>query len=682
MRYRPDIDGLRAIAVLLVLSYHGHFGVFPSGFIGVDVFFVISGFLITSLILTAMQQKTFSLVYFYNRRLWRLQPVFIALLVATSLMTLFFYLPDDLMHYMGSARKASLFFANGYFNRTTTGYFSPDLTQLPLLHTWSLSIEWQCYLLLPLLLVLLYRWSSQRLFGYLLMGLMIASFCWTLYTSNHDSAGTYYRLSSRWFEFLLGACVVLYGVRVPEQSRASSIVWNTSAALALFVLGWVATRTQIMLGYPNGYALLTCGATALLLALGQSRPHLLFVRLLSWKPLVFIGLLSYSLYIWHWVILSFMRYQSIDETPLVLMGAFGLIVLLAYGSWRWIEKPTRRLHRLPIQYALVSLIALPIATIHLSAYLIKYQQGFPARFNSELVTIYQRLDKEEHSSRYSCIDKPGVLEKKECLIGSHAPDAKKGLLIGDSYSNHYWGFMDTLGQASGISIRSAATSSCLTLPGIDLFDWWHFKDRIDPDCHRETARYFEWIKNNHYDYVMIGENWLNYLGDHIIEHVGDARSWAHSQRRLQAALNRAFDQIIASGAVPVLIKATASTKNNVRQCFFKHIKRHVPYDPKICDFTVVAQAREQWLNQVIVQLQKQCPSLIVIDPKKAQCPDGLCRAAIRGVPVFRDLGHITDYASYALGDYYLEHFKNPLSNEHDSNPLNHAVTNVAWHENK
>ncbi|SCY78572.1 acyltransferase family protein, partial [Legionella micdadei] len=145
MKYRPDVDGLRAVAILFVLFFHSGLKLFPSGFVGVDLFFVISGFLITSIIHESIQNNHFSFIEFYNRRLWRLQPVFICLLVVVTLLALLFYLPDDLVQYAKSARKTSIFTSNSYFSRVTTGYFAADSNQLPLLHTWSLSIEWQCY---------------------------------------------------------------------------------------------------------------------------------------------------------------------------------------------------------------------------------------------------------------------------------------------------------------------------------------------------------------------------------------------------------------------------------------------------------------------------------------------------------------------------------------------------------
>ncbi|WP_077929325.1 acyltransferase family protein [Wohlfahrtiimonas populi] len=151
-QYRPDIDGLRAISVLLVLFFHANIFGISSGFIGVDIFFVISGYLITSGIQNNLEKNKFSFVEFFKRRLWRLQPVFIALLLVTALMTTATYLPDDYLRYTESAQFATQIRANQYFSGLETGYFAQDSGLMPLLHTWSLSIEWQWYLLLPFLM--------------------------------------------------------------------------------------------------------------------------------------------------------------------------------------------------------------------------------------------------------------------------------------------------------------------------------------------------------------------------------------------------------------------------------------------------------------------------------------------------------------------------------------------------
>lgn len=233
-------------------------------------------------------------------------------------------------------------------------------------------------------------------------------------------------------------------------------------------------------------------------------------------------------------------------------------------------------------------------------------------------------------------------------------------MIGDSFSNHYWGFMDVLGKAAGVSILAQGTSSCISLPGIYLYDWWHFKDKIYQDCYEQTEKYYRMIQKNHYDYVIIGQVWENYVSAHIINQRGDDYSAELTKKRLADALDRALGVIISSGAKPVLIESTAVTHGNLHQCFFKHIKLRQSYNSEECRFTLTSSDNETWLNQLFDNMRRKYPQLIIIDPKQVQCRDNVCYSDLNGIPVYRDEGHITDYASYQLGYLYLREFENPL----------------------
>jgi peptidoglycan/LPS O-acetylase OafA/YrhL len=657
MHYRPDIDGLRAIAIIFVLCFHGGLTLFPAGFIGVDVFFVISGFLITGIIVDRLLTNTFSFTGFYARRLWRLQPVFLSMLVISTLVSLLFFLPDDLIEYSRSVRKASLFISNMFFDKVTSGYFSPDNSQLPLLHTWSLSIEWQCYLLLPLGIYVLYR-----LFGRTWLHLVVASltcifFMCSLYASWHHPANTYYHLASRIFEFLIGATIALTPwVRCIPHKMIIELV----GILASLSLIYIASLSHIMLGFPNGYALIVCCATAALIVIGQYPVPSLITRFLSLRPVVLIGLLSYSLYCWHWPIFAFMQYQGIQQTPMVLFSVFVCVFICAYLSWRFIEQPARRFNRMQWLYTFVCLYIVPVLMIHVGANMVRQHSGFPARFQPELVYIYEQLNKYQSPDRPLCISNNRVDAKAHCQIGAADIGSKKGLMIGDSYSNHYWGFMDTLAKDAHLSIMVQGTSSCLALPGIYLYDWWHFKDSVYQECFDETARYYAMIQANHYDVVIVAQVWANYFGTHVLHRLKDTRSSTLTKKRIKQALNRALKIIIDSGAKPVLIKSTAAMQPDMQHCFFRHIQLRRAYHSESCSFLLQKNEDEQWLDALFKELAHQYPQLVVIDPKRLQCPKGRCRADINGIPMYRDAGHITDYASYQLGSIYLQRYVNPV----------------------
>ncbi|KTC91092.1 acyltransferase family protein [Fluoribacter dumoffii] len=654
MKYRPDIDGLRAIAIIFVLIYHGGLSFFPSGFIGVDVFFVISGFLITRILHESLHKGSFSFMDFYNRRLWRLQPVFVCMLFFATALAVVFFLPDDLMQYSKSARKSSLFLSNLFFDKTTTGYFSPNTHQIPLLHTWSLSIEWQCYLFLPCLIYGLHRFSPRKYLIPLIIVLTLIAFLNSLYNAKTLPAHSYYLFSSRIFEFLIGSCVAF-----TPTTFLFNQGWlvNLFGSLALFILLYVASLQPNLAGYPDEHAFAVCIATGLLILIGSSASENVCSKLLSSKPLVFIGLLSYSLYIWHWAVFSFLRYQNIVLSPSVLAAAFGVTFVLAYFSWRFIEKPSTQWKQMQFRYTCLLLLGVPIITLHLAHFIIKKNEGFPQRFNHELLTVQHQLDQYNSPQRALCITDFENAINTQCLMGTKKAPRKHALMIGDSFSNHYWGFMDVLGQAANVSILMQTVSSCLTLPDIYLYDWWHFKKQVYPLCYELTKKYYQMIQTQHYDYVIIGQLWVNYLTDNIINNPGDKRSLPLTQRRLEKALDKALSIIIASGAKPVLIHSTAIMQNNFHDCFFKHIKLRKSYTPHDCDFSF---KEEQWFNHLFKKMKSKYPHLIVIDPKKVQCMHNRCQADIDGVPVYRDVGHITDYASYRLGELYLQKYSNPL----------------------
>lgn len=653
MNYRADVDGLRAVAILFVLIFHSGLKLFPSGFVGVDIFFVISGFLITSIIHHSLQNQNFSFIRFYNRRLWRLQPVFICLIAFTSLITLCFYLPDDLMSYGKSARKTAFFISNQFFEKVTTGYFSPDSNQLPLLHTWSLAIEWQCYLMLPVLLFLLHQWVGKQHIAKCIYASTLFFIVLSLYSSVHYPEKTYYQLLSRIFEFLIGSCVALNQERFHFNKKIINLL-STASVGALF---YIATRSDVSLGFPNFYALVLCVATGILIASGVGESKSLWNQLLSTRPIVFIGLLSYSLYIWHWPVFVLIRYLNIAETGRVLTLAFGLIFIVGYLSWRFIEKPAAKANTTPFALSLLYLFVLPASVIHLNDFIIKTKEGLPQRFK-ETSQIYARLHQYSNPQRPFCLQQKNIEVNSACVLGAKNTNSKKGIMIGDSYSNHHWRFIDSLTAEADISVLAHATIACLALPDIYQFDMF-MKNDVFQACHDQTARYYNMIKSNHYDYVIIGENWYAYLGDKIINQLNDKRSYELSQQRIEQALDRGLQWTIASGAKPVLIKSIASTHGNPHECFFEHIKRHSQYKPELCAFNLDPE-EQKWFDDLFTRMKKKYAQLIIIDPQMVLCPEGRCQADINGVPVFKDEGHITDYASYHLAQTYLQQYKNPF----------------------
>jgi peptidoglycan/LPS O-acetylase OafA/YrhL len=335
--YRPDIDGLRAVALLLVILFHAGLG-FQGGYIGVDVFFVISGFLITGQVIRELDAGEFSLANFWARRIRRLLPAATVMMVAVLFAGYFLLLPGDYVHLGWSAVAQQLLSANLYFRFWSEfGYFNPWTEENPLLHTWSLAVEEQFYLLYPLLLITLHGWG-RRTMQLVLAGLALASLAGCEACLRWDAESAYYLLPTRAWELLLGGLVALCPGPVWVPRRVAPLV-SVLGMATILACGW---RYRSHTWFPGLMALPPCLATAALIHV-NARERSLPARLLSMRPLVLVGLMSYSLYLWHWPITAFYRYWTVQfisrERALLLIGAGVVPGLL---SWWLIERPFRR----------------------------------------------------------------------------------------------------------------------------------------------------------------------------------------------------------------------------------------------------------------------------------------------------------------------------------------------------
>ena len=334
--YRADIDGLRAIAVLSVVVFHSGAGLLAGGFVGVDVFFVISGYLICSILDAEMASRQFSVARFYERRARRILP---ALFVMAGVVTLVCYallMPRDLRVFGVSLGSMAKFTSNSYFYALKSSYFTNGLQQ-PLLHTWSLAIEEQFYIGFPLVL-----WLGMKLRDNVnracLLVLWCTSFCLCCYNSRREPGAAFFLLQDRAWELLTGA--ILSRFAFLQSPRAWRELAGWSGMIGIVAACMVYSSHTL---FPGGKALLPVLGAAGVLWSGQGPTSL--ARLLAWWPLAGIGKISYSLYLWHWPVFmlvnyALMRSLSSIEICMCLLGAF----TLAYCSWRWVEQPARHAH--------------------------------------------------------------------------------------------------------------------------------------------------------------------------------------------------------------------------------------------------------------------------------------------------------------------------------------------------
>ena len=335
-KYRPDIDGLRAIAVLSVVIFHAFPNALKAGFIGVDIFFVISGYLISSIIFENIDRGSFSFGQFYGRRIKRIFPA-LTLVLLSCLVFGWFGLLEDEYKQLGKHVAAGAGFVSNFALWQESGYFDIAAETKPLLHLWSLAIEEQFYIVWPLLVWLL--WKRKVLFSYVFTALLIGSFLISAYLVRVDRSAAFYFPGSRVWELLAGVILAYVAVR-PTKWRASTTQRNAASCVGATLLALAFFKIDKNRPYPGSWALLPeLGAFFIIFAGAKAWLNRV---VLSSKLLVWVGLISFPLYLWHWPILSFMRIvESGTPAPLFRVAALALSFVLAWLTYQFVEKPIR-----------------------------------------------------------------------------------------------------------------------------------------------------------------------------------------------------------------------------------------------------------------------------------------------------------------------------------------------------
>lgn len=377
IKYRPDIDGLRAIAVLSVLIFHFFPSLLPGGFVGVDIFFVISGYLITSIIINDVKNQCFSFWGFYKKRIIRIFPALLALLVSIYTLGWFCFLQGDYKS-LGKHIFGGSFFISNILLWRESGYFDSNSAYKPLLHLWSLGIEEQFYLFWPILLTHFARTKK----GLYLTGsiILIISLAISIYTMHSATGENYYSPLSRCWELMLGALIASLRIKNSSQNEKTRKIASTGGTV-LIILALVTINSSVP--FP-GYIALIPALGAGLVIYGESGA---FNKIISTKPLVFIGLLSYPLYIWHWPIYSASRIILAEEpSPPVRIASIALCFILAYLTYKFIEIPIRRSARKPVIAIALSFSVFVTGVVGLTTF---QRDGLSFRAVNNAVNEYQ-----------------------------------------------------------------------------------------------------------------------------------------------------------------------------------------------------------------------------------------------------------------------------------------------------
>jgi peptidoglycan/LPS O-acetylase OafA/YrhL len=604
--YRSDVDGLRAVAVLPVLAFHVARGQFPGGFVGVDIFYVISGYLITGLILRERRQGRFSYFGFYARRIRRIFPALVLILAFSCAAAWLLFPPRDLTRF-GAELAGSAAFAANFVFWEQRGYFDADPYTRPLLHLWSLGVEEQFYIVWPLVLALLCRWRRGVAFG--IVGLGLLSFGLNLHHSATDPAAGFYAPWSRAWELMLGAWLALRPPLVPGR-------W---ADVASFVGALLVAAAFLLIspgpGFPGWWALLPTLGAFLLIAAGPA--GWVNRRLLSVRIAVAVGLISYPLYLWHWVLLSFGWFASFEWLDWPARAALaGLAFPLAWATWRFLERPVRegRLLSAPkLAWAMAALGAFGV--------LIWAAGGVPGRAlpdeaKRRFVSGYrnERLDEAERDQRIGCGFIWGRRELPSHCIARGTRDT--WLIWGDSHANSLApGLRRNL--PSGVALTRITTGGCppdtggkaVAGPGL-------------PDCRRANRVALELVRRMK-PLVILAQG-----SNH------DRRDWEGMARTLRAAGAR---EVVLVGPLP-------AWRPSLPEMVASY---HWPDIPPYVAHGLVKGALES--DRRLAARLRASPDLRYLSLMEPLCrPEG-CRATVPGGRRWRlmaiDYGHLSEEGS-------------------------------------
>jgi peptidoglycan/LPS O-acetylase OafA/YrhL len=637
--HRDDIDGLRAIAVGLVILFHYGVPGFSGGFAGVDVFFVISGFLIGGIIERELQEGRFSFLRFYERRVRRIFPALFAMLFVAAVVAAVLLFPADFVRFGQSALAASLFWSNIHFFNTAD-YWDVAASAKPLLHTWSLAVEEQFYLVFPLLLFALARLKRGKTAA--LAALFVLSFAGSVWAVKLSPAAAFYLAPMRFWEFLMGAGLVTLSSR-PNVAKPWLTTAIAAAGLGMIVFaGLTLTRAS---AFPGLGAVLPCLGAALLLWAGQQDNAV--SRLLSLKPIVFLGLISYSLYLWHWPVRVFAQTWLVTLSPWQSAGCAALTLLLAVLSWRFVEQPFRRkVPRRPLFIAAAG----AMAAVCGFALVVVQTGGFNQRFNPRIQAIMAQSGAPKGALAKCFGLKPAQVNAMSlCGFGAEAAPASF-ILWGDSHAQALMPAVADIARKYGRKGLFAGSPSCAPLLGVDRYD--------APDCrafndhvlatilrHKEIGTVIlmaRWGKNAQGTaYGIEGDGFVP-IGDdegRAEKPADNAAIFARGLKRTVSALRAAGKRVVLVGPVPEI----GWTVPDVLARLAQEHRENTVVAPPAAKF----YAREKEVLPLFHHMAAR-RGVRAVFPHDYLCKSGRCAVRKNGIPLYRDEHHLSDYGAKKL----------------------------------
>ncbi len=655
LNYRPDIDGLRALAVLSVLLFHANVPGFSGGFVGVDVFFVISGYLITSIILRELETGRFSMVRFYERRMRRILPALFPVVLVTALVGGCLF---DAVAYknLGKSVCAAVFSYSNFFFLGESGYFDAPSLQKPLLHTWSLAVEEQFYLLFPLVLSWVYRFCPRAFLSWLGFA-MALSFGISVAGVNSFPAATFYLVPTRAWEFLIGSLIAFPGTKAP------SMFWvrNCCSMIGLGLIACSVVFYTDAMPFP-GFNALAPSVGAGLVIYANSETKCTWVQsILKWRPLVFVGLISYSLYLWHWPLVAFWRYllfRPFQAWECVVM--IGLSFVFGVLSWRFIEQPFRNETVVSRRSLLTAVAVLTVGT-GLLGQVIRFQRGMPWRHPQANLAMRECTEDVWWQTSGTFSDNPEAI--RDFLDGKRDPTEIGALggepsfiLWGDSHARALIPAIS--GQAKEFGLRGFAATKgggCPPILGIENNNT-SFSEVVFNDA---VIRFIE--GRSHLKTVILAGRWPLYLKEVSLRDVWGDSKRLESAELMVAGLRRTVEKLRALGRRVVVLSDVPELPESALRWFWL---RQTIYSGLPLDFPKQREADYRERNRGLYEcLEKGFSSegVSVLFPDKWLFDEeGLSIIERAGKLFYRDRDHLSAHGAEYLAPMFEGMFRDMM----------------------
>lgn len=649
LSYRPEIDGLRAIAVLSVILFHAGFSWISGGFVGVDIFFVISGYLITRILLKELDAGTFSFKEFWLRRTRRILPALLFVMCA-SFVIFYGIFPPDFYKNLAYTAASQTFFVSNVFLGLQGGYFAEASTTYPLLHTWSLSVEEQFYLITPVVLFMLYKYAKPYTLPVFALGILCSFVLSVMRTPEHPSE-SFYLIHTRAWELGVGSLLAFY-IRAYPQALANKPYAKEALSITGFTLILFSLFTFTgKLDFPYYWALIPCLGTALIIATNHHNKTLVG-KFLSSKTFVFIGLISYSLYLWHWIIITYIINAQIEEPSIYQQWLMVLLgIPLAWLTYKFIETPFRQ--KVTSNKKLVVGLLCGFSFVLIFTYVVKTTNGMFFRLDSHTIESYERA-KELTEKNADCLSK--YEKDKEnfiCIENAHLGQPRI-LLWGDSHASALHPAFDEASHNTQTPYALAALAACP--PVWNLYNLSQYKTHL---CKPFNERVLKYIETHNIHTIVLHSVFQNYVHGwpkteyrqpYLSEKYEDPTSPEESFATFKKQLKSMVAHLNTLGVRIYVIEQFPSMRTHIPTRLLKSalLNKDADYAEKRDWF----DARQESLNKLFNDL-----NIKTISFTDYFCDNTYCHGIRNGHVLHKDYHHISNKAAEDLSPNVTELFK-------------------------